>query len=228
MTKSRGIRPPRWAWSDDEIAWLVALYPDNQTALVAEALGRRVAQVNSMANALRIRKSAAFLSSPEAGRILPGDNRGAAGRFQSGIVPWNKGLSYAAGGRSPETRFAKGNRPHTWAPVGTVVEDPGGYLKRKVRDGGTAGMSRANWEFVHVALWREHHGPIPRGHAVVFKNGNKRDLRIENLELVTRRELMRRNSYHTNFPPEVRRVIQLRGALIRKINHRSRQHEQDH
>lgn len=222
MTKSRGIRPPRWPWSDDEIAWLVALYPDNHTSLVVEALGRRAPQVSSMANNLGIRKSADFLSSPDAGRIRRGDHRGAAGRFRPGIVPWNKGVSYAAGGRSAETRFKKGNLPKSWVPIGTVVEDPGGYLKRKVRDNTTRGMSRRNWEFLHVALWRKHRGAIPSGHAVVFKNGDKTDIRLDNLELITRAELMRRNSYHTNYPPEIRRVIQLRGALNRKINARSK------
>lgn len=83
-------------------------------------------------------------------------------------------------------------------------------------------MSRANWEFLHTALWRQHHGAIPRGHAVVFRNGDKTDIRIDNLELVTRTELMRRNSYHTNYPPEIRQCIQLRGALNRKINARSK------
>ena len=222
MTKSRGIRPPRWPWSDDEIAWLVALYPDNPTRLVAEALGRRMPQVHGRANALGIKKSAAFLASPESGRISRGDNRSVAGRFQPGIVPWNKGVSYTPGGRSAETHFKRGNRPHSWVPIGTVVIDPGGYLKRKVRDDATRGMSRANWEFLHTALWRQHHGPIPRGHAVVFRNGDKTDIRIDNLELVTRTELMHRNSYHTNYPPEIRQCIQLRSALNRKINARSK------
>jgi len=34
---------------------------------------------------------------------------------------------------------------------------------------------------------------------------------------------MRRNSYHTRYPKEVAQLIQLKGALNRKINRRSRQ-----
>ena len=63
---------------------------------------------------------------------------------------------------------------------------------------------------------------MPQGHAVVFKNGNKADIRIENLELITRRELMARNTVH-NLPPAIVQVVQLRGALVRQINRRTKE-----
>jgi hypothetical protein len=40
------------------------------------------------------------------------------------------------------------------------------------------------------------------------------------LELISRAENMRRNSYHTRYPKEVAQLIQLRGALNRQINKR--------
>jgi len=73
-----------------------------------------------------------------------------------------------------------------------------------------------NWVFVHRELWERHHGPIPRGHAVTFRNGDKQDIRIENLELLTHRELMLRNTVH-NLPEPLARTIQLKGAVNRKI-----------
>ncbi len=48
---------------------------------------------------------------------------------------------------------------------------------------------------------------------------------IENLELVARSELMRRNSYHTRYPKEIGRAIHLRGALVRRINRLERERE---
>lgn len=42
-------------------------------------------------------------------------------------------------------------------------------------------------------LWRHNKGPIPKGQVVAFRNGDAMDCRIENLELVTRAELLRRN-----------------------------------
>ena len=87
-------------------------------------------------------------------------------------------------------------------------------LDRKVSD---TGYPPRDWRGVHLLLWEEHHGSVPPGHAVVFKNGNKADIRIENLELITRRELMARNTVH-NLPKPLAQLVQLRGALVRKIN----------
>lgn len=86
------------------------------------------------------------------------------------------------------------------------------------------------WIPVHRLVWEAAHGPIPSGHAVVFRPGqhsvDERAITLDKLELVTRAELMRRNSYHTNYPPELKKLVQLRGALVRKINHRSRKETQ--
>jgi hypothetical protein len=50
----------------------------------------------------------------------------------------------------------------------------------------------------------------------VFKNGNKQDVRIENLEMISRQELMRRNTIH-RYPPALKEVIRLAGKLKRTI-----------
>jgi hypothetical protein len=113
------------------------------------------------------------------------------------------------------TQFTKGARPHTWVPVGTEVVDPDGYRKRKVADDRNVD-SRFNWRYVHVLVWERAHGKVPRGHAIAFRNGNKADLRLDNLELVSRREVMLRNSVH-HLPKALADVIQLRGALVRRI-----------
>lgn len=41
-------------------------------------------------------------------------------------------------------------------------------------------------------VWIEHHGPIPEGHTIVPKNGDKSDFRIENLECLWKGECVRR------------------------------------
>jgi hypothetical protein len=69
---------------------------------------------------------------------------------------------------------------------------------------------------VHRLLWEEHNGPFPDGHALVFKDRDKTNIVIENLELITRRELMLRNSSQ-RWGKEVFQVIQLRGAINRKL-----------
>lgn len=210
-------RARRKYWTREEIRRLRALYPDMPTARVARALRRSVGSIIGMACSLRLRKSAAYLASPAAGRLRRGDNVGAAYRYPKGHVPANKGLRRPGWhrGRMKETWFKRGNKPHTWVPVGTEVLDADGYRKRKVSDDRTK-PSRFNWRFVHVLVWERRHGRVPRGHVVAFKNGDRGDIRLGNLELITRRELMRRNSVH-NLPKALADVIQLRGALVRQI-----------
>lgn len=212
-------------WTEREVAELRALYPDTTTREIAERLGRTEAQVYNKANGMGLRKSEQYLASPAASRLRPGAHIGKASQFKKGNKPWNAGKKgYDPGGRSPETRFKKGARPHTWVPIGTETVDKDGYTKRKVRDDAPPGQSRRNWKFVHVLLWEEKNGPVPKGHAVVFKDGNKRNLRIDNLELVSRRDLMKRNSVH-RLPKEWAQIVQLKGALQRQINRRMKGHE---
>lgn len=202
---------------------LRARFPHMRTRDLAAELRRTYTAVAQRALDFGLKKSPQFLASPESGRLHKADSRGASTRFVRGQVSWNKGSHYAPGGRCAETQFKPGNKPKTWVPVGTEVVDEEGYRKRKVRDDAPKGMSRRNWAFVHRLLWEQHHDPIPRGHNVVFVNGDNSDIRIENLELVTRRALMARNTVH-NLPKPLAQLVQLKGAIVRQINRRSRQH----
>ncbi len=47
---------------------------------------------------------------------------------------------------------------------------------------------------LHRDVWIYHYGKIPDKLIVAFINGNKVDCRIENLELISRRELVLRNN----------------------------------
>lgn len=126
------------------------------------------------------------------------------------------------------TQFRKGERRgvavRLYQPVGTERVSKDGYLERKVNDDLPL---QARWRAVHRIVWEAANGPIPSGHAVVFREGRKTTdasaITVDGLELVSRGELMRRNSYHTRYPQEVAQLIQLKGALNRKINARSKQ-----
>ena len=205
-------------WTDADRALLRARFPNEITRTIAADLGRSEQSVSAYAAYLGLKKSAEHLAA-HGGRLTGKDNRGGRTRFQPGHQTWNKGAHYAPGGRCGETQFKPGQRPHTWVPIGTEAINDDGYLKRKVRDDAPLGMTRRNWVFVHRELWEKHNGPIPRGHAVVFRNGDKADIRIENLELVTTRELMKRNSVH-NLPAPLLEVVRLKGAVVRQVNRR--------
>lgn len=214
-------KPPRRFWTAEDDHVLRARFPHETTAAIARDLGRTERACASRAQSWGLKKSAEHLASA-AGRLTGKGTQGGATRFKPGHQSWNKGKHYAPGGRCVETQFKPGTRPQTWVPIGTEVRDPDGYLKRKVRDDAEPGMSRRNWVFVHRALWEEHHGPIPRGHAVVFRDGDNANITLDNLELVTSAQLMLRNTVH-NLPPELAQVVMLRGAVVRQVNKRRKQ-----
>ncbi len=200
-------------------------YPNTPTADLARALGRSLSSVYMHAREkLGVSKSEAYMASPAACRLRRGDNVGAPYRFKKGQAPANKGIRRPGwhAGRMRETQFKRGQAGHNWKPIGaTRLVD--GYVYRKVSDIRRVPWTR-NWVPEHIRAWTEAHGPLAPGEALVFKNGDRTDVRLDNLECITRRELMQRNSVH-NLPAPLPQVIQLLGALKRKIRRRDGQEQ---
>lgn len=211
------------AWTDADLAVLDRDYANTPTKDLADRLDRPINAVYRKAQLRGLKKSPAYLDSDAACRLHSGNNVGARGRFQKGLTPWNKGMKgWQAGGRSKETQFRPGHRrgraAQIYQPIGAERITKDGYLQRKVND--DMPLQR-RWRMVHHLVWEEHHGPIPTGHAVRFINGDKSDIRIDNLELISRRDLMARNTVH-NLPKELAEVCQLKGAVTRQINKRTK------
>ncbi len=231
MTRRRRHAEPRRFWTAEEDEALRAWYPHQPTAAIARALGRTMPSVYVRARQFGLQKTAAYLSSPAACRLRRkgGEHPGRATQFTPGHVPANKGLRRPGWGpgRMKTTQFKKGERrgraSRVWKPIGTERISKDGYLERKVNEGMPF---QRRWRAVHLLVWEAAHGPLPPGHAVVFMNGDKTDIRPENLALITRAELMRRNTVH-NLPAPLKSAIQLLGALNRQIRRRSHGQEQD-
>jgi hypothetical protein len=110
-----------------------------------------------------------------------------------------------------------------YKPIGTErIAD--GQLQRKVTDDPSVYPAR-RWVAVARLVWEAANGPVPAGHAVAFKPGkattDRARITLDVLELVSRAELMRRNTRH-RFPPELNQLLALKAALTRKINNRSK------
>ena len=45
------------------------------------------------------------------------------------------------------------------------------------------------WKGKHKIIWEAANGPVPPGHVLIFADGNKLNVTLENLLLITRREL---------------------------------------
>lgn len=225
MTKSRNILPKRKHWTEVELALLTANYADSRTEDIAIALGRELQHVYAKARKLGLVKSEAYLASPDACRLRRGDEVGKNYRFPKGHVPANKGLrrpGFTAGDMA-KTQFKKGQMPHTWVPVGSYRVNPDGHLEVKFSE--VPGPYMLRWKTVHRTVWEAANGPVPKGYVLRFKPGRHTTdpalITLDALEFLTLAENMARNTVH-NMPKELVQLVQLRGALNRQINKRSR------
>ena len=116
---------------------------------------------------------------------------GLTGRFEKGNVPYNKGTKGLTTANSGS--FKKGQKARNWRPVGSERVNRDGYVEVKVKDDGPF---KKMWELKHRVIYEKHHGPIPKGSTVIFGDGDKSNLSIDNLILVTRSQLARLNQNH--------------------------------
>jgi hypothetical protein len=216
----------RRQWTRKETAAFRKAYPGTDTKILAARLKRTVCSLYGWATKCGVTKSAAYQARKKAVEAERLRRSGVAFRYSRGHVPANAGLrcpGYAPG-RMAETQFKKGRPPseaRNYKAIGSYRVNADGYLERKLSD---TGLPQKRWQPVHRLLWAAANGPIPEGHAVVFKSGRSttalKKITLDAIELLSREQLMLRNSYHTNYPIEIRRVIQLRGAVQRQINRR--------
>jgi hypothetical protein len=222
VTKSRNIMPPRrfWQWWEEEL--MRRHYADSLTVDLARVLERDPKYVLAKANAMKLRKNVELIAATASERSRRPDHGGARTRFVKGQAPANKGTKYPKGwapGDMAKGQFKPGHVPSTWKPVGTQVINPDGYLDEKVSE--TPGPRHVRWKPVHRLVWERANGPVPAGHTVVFRPGRKTTdpelITLDALELVTRAELMTRNTIH-RYGPEVASIHRLRGQIRRQIN----------
>lgn len=208
-------------WTAEDDAVLTYLYPDNRTEdILAFLPGKTKSGLYYRANKLGLKKAPGLIARLAAEAMANPNHGGRKAQFRKGEATWNKGKHYMPGGRCSEGWFKPGSRSgranELYRPIGSERINKDGYLERKINDGE---LLQRRWRAVHILEWESVNGPLPKGHAIVFKDGNKNNITLENLELITRAELMRRNSYH-QYGTEVAKVVQLRGAITRQINKR--------
>jgi hypothetical protein len=162
---------------------LVHKYTQEQTDYIAEhVIGMSNAELTKMFNA----HFGLTLSNTQISGFKKrlGLKSGLDSRFKPGSVPFNKGQK-GVGGWEP-TQFKKGNRPLNYRPVGSERVNVEGYVEIKVAD-------PRKWQLKHRVIWEEENGPIPKSHAVIFGDGNRSNTEIDNLILVSRKQLARLN-----------------------------------
>ena len=104
-------------------------------------------------------------------------------RFKKGQVSWNKGrkMSPKQYEKCKKTMFQKGNLSNA-RPVGDERIDVDGYTYIKTKQPN-------KWELKHRVLWEEKYGAIPKGYNLIFADGNRQNLDLDNLILISNAEL---------------------------------------
>jgi hypothetical protein len=113
-------------------------------------------------------------------------------RFRPGLIPHNKGAKgfYAPG--CEKGWFKPGNIPFDTMPLGSERISVDGYVEVKYSE--KSGPPKNRWKGKHVLIWEKAHGPKPKSHVIIFVDGNRRNFKLGNLALVSRKELAVLNS----------------------------------
>ena len=118
--------------------------------------------------------------------FIKGIRRSPATEFKKGHVPINKGTKGMFPNAGGATRYKKGHIPQNFRPVGSERCNVDGYWEVKVADPKT-------WKPKHVIVWEAANGPVPEGHCVIFLDGDKNHISLDNLALISRATNARRN-----------------------------------
>lgn len=121
-------------------------------------------------------------------------NTGRTGRFEKGRAPMNKGKKMPTHlyEKAKHTMFKPGMKPNNTVPIGTEVMMSDGYTYVKVDDIPKV-KKKVNWTPKHKLIYEENYGPIPKGHVVIFLDGNRQNFNPDNLQAVSRGTLARLN-----------------------------------
>lgn len=152
-----------------------------------------------------------------------GLDSGLTSHFEKGHQPINKGTKgmFNVGGNSGS--FKKGQKPSNTLPVGSEIMKGDGYLWTKIQE------SPPKWKQSHVLFWEKESGKIPDGKMLTFLDGDKTNISLTNLRLITQNENIRLNAsgYRSNNPEITETGLVLTRTKL-KINERKKERSESH
>ncbi len=132
---------------------------------------------------------------------------GLKGYFPKGNIPANKGIKGYHSPGSEKEWFPKGHITINHKPVGSERIDVDGYTLIKTAEPNI-------WTPKHKVIWEEKNGKVPEGHVLTFLDGDRGNITLDNLSLITMAEslqITRLNLRSSN--PEYTKT----GILIAKV-----------
>lgn len=99
-------------------------------------------------------------------------------------------------------RFKDRNRKEQ-LPIGTIRKGGNGSVYIKVKDSFLSyqsGYEEPYWLPIQKKVWQDHYGDVPDGKMVIFLDGNRENLDINNLYCIDRRisAIMAKNRWYMN------------------------------
>lgn len=114
---------------------------------------------------------------------------GRTGQFKAGQESWNKGKKgLNTGGEAGW--FKKGAVPMNQKPLGYErICKKDGYVLVKVAETNPHTGFPTRFRLKHQVVWEAANGPVPKGMAITFLDGDKTNCSLDNLKLVTRAQM---------------------------------------
>ncbi len=176
------------------------LYTEEQVQFLRDNYqGRSVAELTALFNerfvaAMTVLQIKAFVSNR-------GITSGRTGRFGKGSKPWNLGVKGCMGANP--TSFKKGSVPPNRKPLGAErICSKDGFVLVKIAETNPYTGFPTRYKHKHVHVWEQNHGPVPKGHVVSFRDGDKLNCEPGNLMLLTRKELLCLNLHNYRETPD--------------------------
>lgn len=119
-------------------------------------------------------------------------NTGFTGQFAKEHTPFNKGkngkeyLTEEALEGMKKTQFKTGQSPVNWKPTGSERVTVDGYTEIKIAEPN-------KWRLKQQVIYEKYNNKVPKGYVVIFGDSDKSNLNIDNLILVSRKQLLTLN-----------------------------------
>jgi hypothetical protein len=203
---------------------IIKRYPTEDTKVIAADLKIPVEVVYRIASRFQVKKTKEYLDNwnlSGRGKMI---EAGKPHRFTKGHQSWNKDKSpkdYMDADsylKVTKTQFKKGGLPPNTKHDGAITlrHDKSKKNYYYIR------LSKSKWIPLHVKIYQDAYGPIPKNHIIVFKDRNTLNVTLENLECITRKENMLRNTLH-RLTPEIKQTIRVLTKLKKTIKNGKKQ-----
>jgi hypothetical protein len=92
--------------------------------------------------------------------------------FYPGHPPYWKGTNRAS--------YKPGQKPWNYMSTGSERVNGDGVIDVKIKD-----TPPKKYKSKHLVIWEKENGPVPKGHLVIFADGDKRNFKMSNLLMVS-------------------------------------------